>query len=133
MIRSFICVACVLTLASTAPAARRSSKPAAKPATSASASTASTSTTTIAPTTNPLNPALATAEDNLPLAWFDGELLTLEGRAYNDTPTTFSRLPARAEGQVTSAVWHLSKYTAGLCLRFATDSKSGVHGAPCVT
>ncbi|MGI8908087.1 MAG: SGNH/GDSL hydrolase family protein [Candidatus Sumerlaeaceae bacterium] len=69
-----------------------------------------------------LDSALATGEDNSPLAWYDASLLTLEGKGFNDTPTTYSRLPVRAESSVTTTVWFLSKNTAGLCIRFATDS-----------
>jgi lysophospholipase L1-like esterase len=56
------------------------------------------------------------------LAWYDARLLTVEGKAYADTENFWERLPARAKGKVTPAVWNLSKHTAGICVRFATDA-----------
>jgi hypothetical protein len=35
----------------------------------------------------------------------------------------YNRLPARAKGKVTESVWNLNKNTAGICIRFITDSK----------
>src|SRR4051794_1038751 len=59
-----------------------------------------------------LDNSAATSEGNSPLAWYDASLLTLEGKGFTDTPTTYSRLPVRAEANVTSTVWFLSKNTA---------------------
>lgn len=36
----------------------------------------------------------------------------------------FDRLPAKAEGKVTPAVWSLSRDSAGMMVRFQTDAKS---------
>lgn len=69
-----------------------------------------------------LSPELASREPASPLLWFDAQELRLEGQGYDDTPTSFSRLPARAQGKVPSTVWGLSKNTAGITVRFATDS-----------
>lgn len=69
-----------------------------------------------------LKHTLATSIPGSPFAWYDGSMLTIEGKGWSDTATTYSRLPARAESQVTTTVWHLSKDSAGVCLRFATDS-----------
>jgi len=55
-------------------------------------------------------------------AWYDARLLTVEGKGYNDTEQFWQRLPARAKGKVPPAVWDLSKHTAGICVRFVTDS-----------
>jgi len=44
----------------------------------------------------------------------------LEGRGWEDIG--FNRLPASAEGVVRAPVWNLSRQTAGLMLRFTTDS-----------
>jgi len=54
--------------------------------------------------------------------WVDAHALTLEGRGWEETSTTYSRLPARAEGLVTPPVWRLSHNTAGVSVRFVTDS-----------
>lgn len=57
----------------------------------------------------------AFAED---LTWYDGRQLPLEGRAWNDTPDPFCRLPSRVKGKVTPNVWGLSDCSAGMALRF---------------
>ena len=54
--------------------------------------------------------------------WYDCRDLPLEGKAWADTEAPFDRLPARAKGVVTDAVWGLSHHSAGLCARFTTDS-----------
>lgn len=75
-----------------------------------------------APAVAPLPESAATRETSSPLLWYDASLLRIEGRAYDDTPTTWSRLPARAQETVPSSVWWLSRNTAGLAVRFETDS-----------
>ncbi|MCU0878425.1 MAG: SGNH/GDSL hydrolase family protein [Pirellulaceae bacterium] len=57
-------------------------------------------------------------------AWYDAKLLTLEGQGWTDVKSPFDRLPAKAEGTVRPAVWNLSRDSAGMCVRFATDSPS---------
>ncbi len=57
-----------------------------------------------------------------PLKWIDAQTLPVEGRAFAETKSNFDRLPAEAEGRVTPGVWHLSHHTAGMMLRFRTDS-----------
>ena len=61
-------------------------------------------------------------EENL--SWQDVRTLTVEGRGWPEAElkAPFDRLPAKAEGQVRSAVWGLSRDSAGICVRFATDS-----------
>lgn len=56
------------------------------------------------------------------LVWYDAQRLTVEGRAFSDTESTWERLPRRAKAHVPPMVWWLSKHTAGLCVRFVTDS-----------
>jgi len=58
------------------------------------------------------------------LRWHDMRTLTVEGRGWpeGDLKAPFDRLPAKAEGKVRSAVWGLSHDSAGICVRFATDS-----------
>lgn len=69
-----------------------------------------------------LSPAQATREEGSDLLWYDARALTVEGKGWRDTQGFFERLPARAEGKVTDDVWRLSKHTAGLAVRFVTDS-----------
>lgn len=57
------------------------------------------------------------------LRWFEGASLGIEGRGWNDTAAFWNRLPARAEEAVPSMVWTLSQQTAGMAVRFATDSE----------
>ena len=56
------------------------------------------------------------------LRWIDARDLEVEGRGWNDTKAFFDRLPARAEGTVPKAVWSLSRQSAGMAVRFATDA-----------
>jgi len=56
------------------------------------------------------------------LRWLDARELTIEGRGWDDTAGPFDRLPARAERNVPPKVWNLSLRTAGLAVRFITDS-----------
>lgn len=56
------------------------------------------------------------------LSWFDAQNLRVEGKGWADTEKFYERLPARAQSTVPPAVWNLSKNTAGIAVRFATDS-----------
>jgi len=58
------------------------------------------------------------------LDWFDVTGWGLEGRAFEDQPRArwFDRLPASAEGKVTTNVWNLSRHSAGMMVRFKTDA-----------
>ncbi|QDU37243.1 hypothetical protein Mal4_15530 [Maioricimonas rarisocia] len=59
-------------------------------------------------------------------AWYDARLLGIEGQGWDDTAAPFDRLPARAEEKVRSAVWGLSRHSAGLAVRFVTDA-TAIH------
>lgn len=56
--------------------------------------------------------------------WYDGGLLLLEGKGWEDTESTYDRLPAKARETVRPAVWSLSHDTAGMCVYFVTDARS---------
>lgn len=58
------------------------------------------------------------------ITWHDVRETDLEGRALPDAArkSYFDRLPAEAEGKVTSAVWGLSRDSAGQMFRFRTDA-----------
>src|SRR5262249_43390614 len=71
------------------------------------------------------------AQDTLPgkpdekdanLIWYDTRALGLEGQGWKDTKAPSDRLPASAEKEVDASVWGLSHHSAGLCVRFVTDS-----------
>ncbi len=72
----------------------------------------------------PIDPNLATTSEGDARLWYDIRHLELEGSGWEDTAHPYDRLPARAEGKVTSGVWHLSKNSAGMAVRFVTDSTS---------
>ena len=54
--------------------------------------------------------------------WFDAKDIGVEGKGWTDTKRYFDRLPSKAEGIVRNPVWNLSRHSAGMCLRFETDS-----------
>ena len=58
------------------------------------------------------------------LAWHDVTTWGVEGRAWTDMERKrwFDRLPAAAEGKVTTNVWSLSRDSAGMMVRFKTDA-----------
>ena len=62
------------------------------------------------------------SKENSDLLWFDAYELTVEGKAFDDTATSYSRLPVSYKKQVTNGVWNTSKCAAGVTVRFVTDS-----------
>jgi len=59
------------------------------------------------------------------MSWKPAEALMVEGRGWSDgLKSCFDRLPAKAEGKVTPAVWGLSHNSSGICVRFVTDAKT---------
>ncbi|MCA1964263.1 MAG: SGNH/GDSL hydrolase family protein [Prosthecobacter sp.] len=82
-----------------------------------------------APDVSKLDPAMGVnqkAADDL--EWHDVTTWGLEGRILPDQPrkSWFDRLPADAEGRVTSNVWNLSRDSAGMVARFTTDA-TAIH------
>jgi hypothetical protein len=53
----------------------------------------------------------------------------VEGRGWGDQERKrwFDRLPVKAEGRVTDAVWNLSHDSAGMMARFKTDARTNRH------
>lgn len=62
------------------------------------------------------------ATANAKLRWVDAKELCIEGKGWTDTRSFYDRLPARAEGVATEAVWNLSHDSAGIAVRFVTDA-----------
>jgi len=60
------------------------------------------------------------------IAWYNVQNWGIEGKGWTDTARYFDRLPATAEGKVPAAVWSLSRHSAGISVRFATDA-SAIH------
>lgn len=52
------------------------------------------------------------------IVWHDASTLPLEGKGWTDTASHWSRLPLRFKDKVTPEVWNLSRWSAGLALRF---------------
>ena len=55
-------------------------------------------------------------------AWYDATKWEPEGRGWSETLRYFDRLPAKAEKTVRKPVWCLSRDSAGMLVRFATDA-----------
>lgn len=70
---------------------------------------------------HPLSRTSATVDKDS-VAYFSGKAFTVEGQAFDDTATTWSRLPARYKDKVTRGVWSTGLNSAGIALRFVTDS-----------
>jgi lysophospholipase L1-like esterase len=64
------------------------------------------------------------AQEEKNVVWRDVRSLTVEGQGWaeKDLKAPFDRLPAKAEGVVRAPVWGLSRDSAGICVRFTTDS-----------
>ncbi len=72
-----------------------------------------------------LAPEKGTADPAQPILWYDIRLLGVEGQGWTaDLKSPFDRLPAKAEGKATAAVWGLSHHSAGLAVRFVTDART---------
>ena len=56
------------------------------------------------------------------IVWYDARLLDLEGQGWTDVKAAYDRFPGKAEGKVPASVWGLSRHSAGLAIRFVTDS-----------
>ncbi len=58
------------------------------------------------------------------MIWHDPVDWGVEGKGWTDTERFYDRFPAHARGKVPDPVWDLSHHSAGLCVRFRTDSPS---------
>lgn len=58
------------------------------------------------------------------LCWVDCRTLTLEGLGWPETSAPFTRLPNCSEGEVRDPIWQLSRYSAGVCVRFLSNTKT---------
>lgn len=56
------------------------------------------------------------------VAWYDVRDWGIEGKGWEDTARYFDRLPAKAQKTVRSAVWNLSRDSAGMLARFETNA-----------
>jgi hypothetical protein len=56
--------------------------------------------------------------------WVDLRELTLEGQGWRDESAPFTRYPDRAKPTLREPVWHLSRHSAGIRVRFRTNAPS---------
>ena len=63
-----------------------------------------------------------TPETPVELDWYDAKKLTVEGLGFSDVKSPYDRLPARADGVVRPVVWDLSRDSAGVLVRFVTNT-----------
>ncbi len=68
-------------------------------------------------------PALA---QETAITWKDAKSLTIEGQGWSETDSPYDRFPAKAKTTVRSAVWSLSRHSAGICVRFRS-SATAIH------
>ena len=69
-----------------------------------------------------IDPANAKASADGQVLWYDCKDIGVEGKGWNDTASLYERLPARAQGKVSSYLWTKSRHSAGLRVRFASDA-----------
>ena len=78
-------------------------------------------------------PLLAQTAAPVPeLEWVDARKLTVEGLGFKDVKSPYDRLPGRAEGVVPTAVWNLSRDSAGELVRFSATT-TAIHARWTVT
>jgi lysophospholipase L1-like esterase len=75
-----------------------------------------------ADTSEPVDANKARLDSEAKISWYDAREIGLEGQGFKDVKAPYDRLPSRAEGKVRDAVWNLSRHSAGLCVRFRTNS-----------
>ena len=66
----------------------------------------------------------ASSSSNAGMLYYDATNFSIEGKGWKDTGGAYQRLPKKAKGKVPPAVWDLSLNTAGICVRFVTNSKT---------
>lgn len=74
--------------------------------------------------TQPLDTSKGVPSADGAVLWFNALDLGLEGQGWSQLEHPYDRLPREAHGAVPDSVWSLSHDSAGLCVRFVTDSPS---------
>lgn len=74
------------------------------------------------PAIEKLDPNFAAKDASGEWLWYNAEGMAVEGKGWTDTERFYDRLPARARETVPDPVWALSRLSAGMCVRFVTDS-----------
>ncbi|MFP6584639.1 MAG: SGNH/GDSL hydrolase family protein [Candidatus Hydrogenedentota bacterium] len=70
-----------------------------------------------------IDPDMAVIEPDKNVHWFNALDIGLEGQAWQNLAHPYDRMPIEAEEIVRPAVWSLSRNSAGLFLRFLSDSR----------
>ncbi|MBL8826389.1 MAG: SGNH/GDSL hydrolase family protein [Planctomycetaceae bacterium] len=71
----------------------------------------------------PLPTSAGKLDEKTGVVWYDIKQLGVEGRGWNETLAYYDRLPAKAKGVVRDPVWNLSQHSAGMSVRFVTESQ----------
>ena len=71
---------------------------------------------------SPINCHAQKSNPEAKIKWVNAKDLCLEGKGWSATNQYYDRLPSAAKGVVQTAVWELSKNSAGMCIRFLTDA-----------
>lgn len=66
----------------------------------------------------------AKQDPNSKFVWYDAAAIGIEGKGWSDTDGHYTRLPENAKGVISEDIWNLGKHSAGLYVRFATDSNT---------
>ncbi|MES2307296.1 MAG: SGNH/GDSL hydrolase family protein, partial [Verrucomicrobiota bacterium] len=56
------------------------------------------------------------------IVWYNCNQFPIEGKGWKETESYYDRLPAKAKGVVPEAIWGLSHHSAGMAIRFKTES-----------
>lgn len=64
------------------------------------------------------------AQEKNSIVYTDAQAFPLYGKCVENTSARYERLPAELEGRVRPPVWHLGRNSAGLYIRFKSDSPS---------
>ncbi|MBN8218227.1 MAG: SGNH/GDSL hydrolase family protein [Spirochaetes bacterium] len=72
-----------------------------------------------------LDPNFAVSQPGSELLWYDGLRLPRTGQGWRgeELERPLDRLPARSRDLIPAAVWSLSRHSAGIEVRFATDAR----------
>ena len=71
-----------------------------------------------------LSSLAASAQDDPKYLYYDAASFPIYGKAIENTSATYERLPASLEGVIRQPVWDLAHHSAGISVRFRSDSPS---------
>ena len=68
--------------------------------------------------------SLANAQESSKSVYYDASSFPIYGKAIENTSATYERLPASLEGVIRKPVWDLAHHSAGISVRFRSNSTS---------